>query len=108
MSMAAVQFPSVSNAWTMPIKARIDMLATGIRTPVGVKVMGQVFVQGRKIKAIARELRLAGAATERRYRRAAQPLPQLGAFVPALEAMLAENGKRARRERSPTSACLRS
>ena len=37
----ALQFPGVSNAWTMPIKARIDMLATGIRTPVGVKVMGQ-------------------------------------------------------------------
>ena len=31
----ALQFPGVSNAWTMPIKARIDMLATGIRTPVG-------------------------------------------------------------------------
>ncbi len=36
----ALQFPGVSNAWTMPIKARIDMLSTGIRTPVGVKVMG--------------------------------------------------------------------
>ena len=36
----ALQFPGVSNAWTMPIKARIDMLATGIRTPVGVKVYG--------------------------------------------------------------------
>jgi Cu(I)/Ag(I) efflux system membrane protein CusA/SilA len=36
----ALQFPGVSNAWTMPIKARIDMLATGIRTPVGVKVLG--------------------------------------------------------------------
>jgi Cu(I)/Ag(I) efflux system membrane protein CusA/SilA len=36
----ALQFPGVSNAWTMPIKARIDMLATGIRTPIGVKVMG--------------------------------------------------------------------
>jgi Cu(I)/Ag(I) efflux system membrane protein CusA/SilA len=36
----ALQFPGVSNAWTMPIKARIDMLATGIRTPVGVKVIG--------------------------------------------------------------------
>jgi Cu(I)/Ag(I) efflux system membrane protein CusA/SilA len=35
-----LQFPGVSNAWTMPIKARIDMLATGIRTPVGVKVYG--------------------------------------------------------------------
>ena len=36
----ALQFPGVSNAWTMPIKARIDMLSTGIRTPVGVKVFG--------------------------------------------------------------------
>ena len=36
----AMQFPGVSNAWTMPIKARIDMLATGIRTPVGIKVYG--------------------------------------------------------------------
>jgi Cu(I)/Ag(I) efflux system membrane protein CusA/SilA len=36
----ALQFPGVSNAWTMPIKARIDMLSTGIRTPIGVKVMG--------------------------------------------------------------------
>jgi Cu(I)/Ag(I) efflux system membrane protein CusA/SilA len=38
---AALQFPGVSNAWTMPIKARIDMLATGIRTPVGVKIFGR-------------------------------------------------------------------
>jgi Cu(I)/Ag(I) efflux system membrane protein CusA/SilA len=36
----AVTLPGVSNAWTMPIRARIDMLATGIRTPVGVKVLG--------------------------------------------------------------------
>ncbi len=36
----ALQFPGVTNAWTQPIKARIDMLATGIRTPVGVKVYG--------------------------------------------------------------------
>jgi Cu(I)/Ag(I) efflux system membrane protein CusA/SilA len=35
-----LQFPGVSNAWTMPIKARTDMLATGIRTPVGIKVLG--------------------------------------------------------------------
>ena len=32
--------PGVTNAWTMPIKGRIDMLATGIRTPVGVKIFG--------------------------------------------------------------------
>jgi Cu(I)/Ag(I) efflux system membrane protein CusA/SilA len=37
----ALQFPGVSNAWTMPIKARTDMLATGIRTPVGIKVLGR-------------------------------------------------------------------
>ena len=36
----ALQFPGVTNAWTQPIKARIDMLSTGIRTPVGVKVYG--------------------------------------------------------------------
>ena len=36
----SLQFPGVSNAWTMPIKARIDMLSTGIRTPIGVKVIG--------------------------------------------------------------------
>jgi Cu(I)/Ag(I) efflux system membrane protein CusA/SilA len=37
---ASLTFPGVSNAWTMPIKARIDMLTTGIRTPVGLKVSG--------------------------------------------------------------------
>ncbi|KXV16815.1 MULTISPECIES: efflux RND transporter permease subunit [Acetobacteraceae] len=36
----ALDLPGVSNAWTQPIRARIDMLATGIRTPVGVKVFG--------------------------------------------------------------------
>ncbi|KRH98556.1 efflux RND transporter permease subunit [Curvibacter sp. PAE-UM] len=36
-----LQFPGVSNAWTMPIKARIDMLSTGIRTPIGIKVFGK-------------------------------------------------------------------
>lgn len=37
---SAVRLPGVSNAWTMPIKGRIDMLATGIRTPVGLKLFG--------------------------------------------------------------------
>ena len=37
----ALQFPGVSNAWTMPIKARIDMLSTGIRTPVDVSLCAQ-------------------------------------------------------------------
>jgi Cu(I)/Ag(I) efflux system membrane protein CusA/SilA len=37
---AAIQFPGLNNTWTMPIKTRIDMLATGIKTPVGIKVAG--------------------------------------------------------------------
>jgi Cu(I)/Ag(I) efflux system membrane protein CusA/SilA len=36
----AMRFPGVSNAWTMPIKARVDMLSTGVRTPIGIKIMG--------------------------------------------------------------------
>jgi Cu(I)/Ag(I) efflux system membrane protein CusA/SilA len=42
---AALQFPGISNAWTMPIKARIDMLSTGIRTPIGIKVFGADLAQ---------------------------------------------------------------
>jgi Cu(I)/Ag(I) efflux system membrane protein CusA/SilA len=45
----ALQFPGVSNAWTMPIKARLDMLSTGIRTPVGVKVYGTDLAEMEKI-----------------------------------------------------------
>ncbi len=52
----ALQFPGVSNAWTMPIKARIDMLATGIRTPVGVKVIGTDL---KVIERLAREIETA-------------------------------------------------
>ena len=37
---ATLQLPGISNAWTMPIKARLDMLSTGIRTPVGIKISG--------------------------------------------------------------------
>jgi Cu(I)/Ag(I) efflux system membrane protein CusA/SilA len=37
---ASLQLPGISNAWTMPIKGRLDMLSTGIRTPVGIKIMG--------------------------------------------------------------------
>ena len=43
--------PGVSNAWTMPIKARIDMLAIGIPTPVGVKLLGRDYGE---LEAIAR------------------------------------------------------
>ncbi len=55
-----VQFPGLTNAWTMPIKTRIDMLATGIKTPVGIKLMGpdlaQLSLIGEKIEALVREL----------------------------------------------------
>jgi len=46
---AALTYPGVSNAWTMPIKGRIDMLTTGIRTPVGLKISGADFAEIDKI-----------------------------------------------------------
>lgn len=49
----ALQFPGVSNAWTMPIKARIDMLSTGIRTPIGIKVYGNDLTE---MERLAREI----------------------------------------------------
>ncbi|MFH0800343.1 MAG: CusA/CzcA family heavy metal efflux RND transporter [Pseudomonadota bacterium] len=56
----AMAFPGVTNAWTMPIKARIDMLSTGIRTPVGIKVMGDdpevIEKTGKQIEAIIKEV----------------------------------------------------
>tara|TARA_R110000824_G_scaffold390760_13_gene587847 strand:+ start:8029 stop:11145 length:3117 start_codon:yes stop_codon:yes gene_type:complete len=56
----ALRFPGVSNAWTMPIKARIDMLSTGIRTPVGVKVYGPelkgIASLSREIEAVIRKV----------------------------------------------------
>jgi Cu(I)/Ag(I) efflux system membrane protein CusA/SilA len=52
----ALQFPGVSNAWTMPIRARIDMLATGIRTPVGVKLLGRDYGE---LEKVAREVEAA-------------------------------------------------
>jgi len=49
----ALQFPGVANSWTMPIKARIDMLSTGIRTPVGIKVFGTDLVE---MERLAKEI----------------------------------------------------
>ncbi len=45
----ALQFPGVSNSWTMPIKARTDMLSTGIRTPIGIKVFGTDLAEMEKV-----------------------------------------------------------
>jgi Cu(I)/Ag(I) efflux system membrane protein CusA/SilA len=56
----ALQFPGVTNAWTMPIKARIDMLTTGVRTPVGIKIFGpdlkQIEEIGQHIEMAAKEV----------------------------------------------------
>jgi len=56
----ALQFPGVSNAWTMPIKARIDMLTTGVRTPVGIKIFGPDLKRiediGKAIEMIAKDI----------------------------------------------------
>ena len=56
----ALQFPGVANSWTMPIKARIDMLSTGIRTPIGIKVFGKNLEEmeklSRQIEAVVRKV----------------------------------------------------
>jgi Cu(I)/Ag(I) efflux system membrane protein CusA/SilA len=56
----ALQFPGVANSWTMPIKARIDMLSTGIRTPIGIKVFGKDLGEmerlAREIEAVVRKV----------------------------------------------------
>jgi len=44
-----IQFPGLTNAWVMPIKTRIDMLATGIKTPIGIKIAGGDLVEIEKI-----------------------------------------------------------
>ena len=55
----ALQFPGVTNSWTMPIKARTDMLTTGIRTPVGIKVFGPDLKQIEEIgKHLERSLKV--------------------------------------------------
>jgi Cu(I)/Ag(I) efflux system membrane protein CusA/SilA len=55
-----VQFPGLTNAWTMPIKTRIDMLATGIKTPVGIKLLGADLAElsrlGQEIEAVVGEM----------------------------------------------------
>jgi Cu(I)/Ag(I) efflux system membrane protein CusA/SilA len=57
---AAIRFPGVTNAWTMPIKTRIDMLSTGIKTPVGIKVagpdLGRLQDIGTAIEAVVRHV----------------------------------------------------
>jgi copper/silver efflux system protein len=57
---SAVHFPGLTNAWTMPIRTRIDMLSTGIRTPVGIKIMGDDLAElarlGEEIEMVVRPL----------------------------------------------------
>ena len=64
----ALQFPGVTNDWVMPIQARIDMLSTGIRTPVGVKVYGpdlrEIAMLSHQIIAILRQVPGTSSAVE--------------------------------------------
>ncbi len=57
---AAIKFPGLTNAWTMPIKTRVDMLSTGIKTPVGIKVVGEdlevLQELGKKIEQVIRDV----------------------------------------------------
>lgn len=57
---ARVQYPGVTNAWLMPISARIDMLATGIKTPVGIKIAGTdlnvIQSIGERVEQVIRQL----------------------------------------------------
>jgi Cu(I)/Ag(I) efflux system membrane protein CusA/SilA len=56
----AIPFPGLTNAWTMPIKTRIDMLSTGIKTPVGIKITGPdldvLSELGSRIEAVVRDI----------------------------------------------------
>ena len=66
----AIRFPGIPNSWTMPIKGRIDMLATGIRTPVGIKIFGPELAElerlGREVEdAVAMVPGVRSAVSER-------------------------------------------
>jgi Cu(I)/Ag(I) efflux system membrane protein CusA/SilA len=56
----ALQMPGVANAWTMPIKARTDMLSTGIRTPIGIKVygkdLGEIEALSKQIESVVKQV----------------------------------------------------
>ena len=58
--LAAIHFPGLTNAWTMPIKTRTDMLSTGIKTPVGIKLLGSDLHElsrvGQQIEAVVRKI----------------------------------------------------
>jgi Cu(I)/Ag(I) efflux system membrane protein CusA/SilA len=57
---SALQIPGTVNAWTMPIKGRIDMLTTGVRTPVGIKILGanldEIQRVGENVEAVVRKV----------------------------------------------------
>lgn len=58
---AAMQFPGVANSWTMPVRGRIDMLATGMRSPLGLKIAGpdlqQIQELGTRVEELLRDVR---------------------------------------------------
>ena len=56
----ALRIPGTTNAWTMPIKARIDMLSTGVRTPIGIKILGSDLAEieriGARLETLVRDI----------------------------------------------------
>ena len=97
----ALQFPGVSNAWTMPIKARIDMLSTGIRTPVGVKVFGTDLAEMEKLARQIEAVHPHRAGHDQRLCRARDRrlLPQHRSRPRAARALRPHGRRRAERDR---------
>ena len=98
---SAVRLPGVTNAWTMPIKGRIDMLATGIRTPVGVKIFGPDLGRARAARPRGRSGTADGARHPQCLRRAGRVglLPRHRHRPGGRGATWSQRGRRADRHR---------
>ena len=94
----AVQIPGLTNAWTMPIKTRIDMLSTGIKTPVGIKVMGP------DLNVLGGPRRRGGATSSRP---ATAPVPTPPAPSPRRPSAETISTSSSTATRSPATACRR-
>jgi Cu/Ag efflux pump CusA len=72
-----LRFPGFPNVWTQPIRNRLDMLLTGIKTPFGIKILGadlnEIQLIGRDIEGIARKIPGTPACTPNASRRATSP-----------------------------------
>ena len=93
---AALQLPGISNAWTMPIKGRLDMLSTGIRTPIGIKIAGAKLEEIERIGARDRGGAAEDARDPQRLRRArgGRLLPRLRAEARSARPLWAHHRRR--------------